>query len=305
MRRTATAVSVFLMTMVCAASASAGTPIKTVPDCTNSYLFYGPTTARGDYRDALLCLINGARKAEGLPALKRSAPLEAVGQAQAERFARTGSGSHGKSLTDITKRFARRGYKAAAYNEAFAVGDPGESPYGFLYKILRRSGVPCSEVFHPRFRDVGIGVSAPSGGYVTTLALEFARKVGTSQPSTNTKAAATCGHRPPAAKLNGFAVDVAGPPSAGATTLTVALRCVAATTCVFSAGAKLVSTAAAAPDQQLTVAAGKTQVVTFTFEAAAMAAERAAAQPRASILITATAPAPYTDTLTGPLPAAA
>ncbi|HWH94197.1 MAG TPA: CAP domain-containing protein [Baekduia sp.] len=304
MRRAALVVSISLMVMVYAPLARAGTAIKAVPECENSYLFYGPAIAKPDYRTALLCLINGARKAQGLPGLKRSAPLEAVGQAQAQKFAQTGSGSHGKSLTDITKRFAQHGYRAAAYNEAFAVGDAGTSPYAFLYDMLRRSGVPCTEIFDPRFRDVGIGVSAPSGGYVTTLALEFGRRVGTSQPSSRTKAAATCGHKVPAPKLTGYAIDITGPPTAGATTLTAQLKCVAHATCVARAAATLPDAHATSADQALTIAAGKTETVTFTFDAAAMAAERAATEPRVSIVVTATQPAPYSDTLTGPLPAA-
>jgi uncharacterized protein YkwD len=177
---------------------AAGAPIAKAPVCANSYLYFLTPAVREDFRAALLCLLNGARKAQGLPALHRAAPLETVGQAQSDKFAATGSGSHGKALSDITKRFAKKGYKAAAYNEGFAVLDAAASPYAFLADMVKRAGVPCSEIFDPRFRDVGIGVSLGGGDAVTTLALELGRKVGTSQPSSNTKAAATCGHRVPA-----------------------------------------------------------------------------------------------------------
>ncbi|HWI73635.1 MAG TPA: hypothetical protein VNT55_16880, partial [Baekduia sp.] len=138
---------------------AAGAPIARPPVCENSYLYFIPPAARADFRAALLCLLNGVRKAQGLPALRRAGPLETVGQAQSDRFAATGSGSHGKTLTEITRRFAKKGYKAAAYNEGFAVLGAGASPYAFLADMVKRAGVPCTEIFDPRFRDIGIGVS--------------------------------------------------------------------------------------------------------------------------------------------------
>jgi uncharacterized protein YkwD len=62
-----------------------------------------------DFRAALLCLINDARASQKLPALKRSAELERVAQAESNTFARTGSASHGTSLSDIAARFAKVG----------------------------------------------------------------------------------------------------------------------------------------------------------------------------------------------------
>jgi uncharacterized protein YkwD len=203
MRRPALLLSLSTALAVLAGPAQAGTPIATLPTCENSYLYYASGVSRPDFRDALLCLVNGARKAQHLPPLRRSAPLEAVGQAQSDKFAASGSASHGRSLTDITKRFAQHGYKAAAYNEGFAVLDPQASPYAFLADMLARAGVPCTEIMDPRFRDVGIGVSLGMHGVVDTLALELGRKVGTSQPSANTKAAATCGHKLPKPTVSG------------------------------------------------------------------------------------------------------
>jgi Cysteine-rich secretory protein family len=125
-----------------------------------------------DFRAALLCLINEARASQKLPALKRSAELERVAQAQSNTFARTGSASHGSSLSDIAARFAKVGYHSAAYDEAFDDLDEGATPYLFLSHMLGRASIPCSEIFDPRFRDVGIGATvAPVG--VDTLALEF------------------------------------------------------------------------------------------------------------------------------------
>jgi uncharacterized protein YkwD len=304
MRRLVVAATLSLTLALAASPAHAGAPITRLPDCANSYLFYGPSVSKPDYRTALLCLINGARAAEGLPALRRSAPLEAVAQAQATRFARTGSGSHGRSLTDITRRFAQHGYRAAAYNEAFGLAGAGAAPYGLLTEMMKKSGVPCSEIMDPRFRDVGIGVSAPSGGYVTTATLELGRKVGTSQPSTRTGPAGSCGHKLPAAKLTGYAVDITDDPTATATALVAQLKCVARTSCVFTTTATLTHARATTPPQPVTLAAGATQTITYTFTADQMTAERATSSPVASIAIDATEPAPYTDMLSGPLPAA-
>ncbi|MCW2984710.1 MAG: hypothetical protein JWR63_2280 [Conexibacter sp.] len=284
---------------------AAGAPIAKAPVCENSYLYFIPPAARADFRAALLCLLNGARKAQGLPALRRAAPLETVGQSQSDKFAATGSGSHGKSLTDITKRFAKKGYKAAAYNEGFAVLDAGASPYAFLADMVKRAGVPCTEIFDPRFRDIGIGVSAGGGGSVTTLALELGRRVGTSQPSSKTKAAATCGHKVPAPVVEGPVIDGRGDPTSGATSVTASLACVAKAPCVFTAAASLPDAGATSPAQQLTIAAGKTMDVVFPFDAAALTAARSAAQPKVAIALAVSAPAQYADTLTAPLPAAA
>jgi uncharacterized protein YkwD len=283
----------------------AGAPIARAPVCENSYLYFMPPAARADFRAALLCLLNGARKAQGLPALRRAGPLETVGQAQSDKFAETGSGGHGKSLTDITKRFAKQGYKAAAYNEGFAFLSAGASPYAFLADMVKHAGVPCTEIFDPRWRDVGIGVSATDGGAVTTLALEFGRRVGTSQPSSDTKAATTCGHKVPAPVARGPVVDGRGDPVATATSVTATLACVAKVPCAFTATAALPDAKATSPAQPLTIPAGKTLDVVFGFDAAALTAARAAAQPKVTIALQVTAPAQYADTLTAPLPAAA
>jgi uncharacterized protein YkwD len=284
---------------------AAGAPIAKAPVCENSYLYFMPPAPRAAFRAALLCLLNGARKAQGLPALRRAGPLETVGQGQSDTFAATGSGSHGTSLTDITRRFAKKGYKAAAYNEGFAVLDAGASPYAFLADMVKRAGVPCTEIFDPRFRDVGIGVSTGGGGSVTTLALEFGRKVRTSQPSANTQAAATCGHKVPAPVASGPVVDGHGDPAAGPASVTATLACVAKAPCAFTATASLPDAKATSPAQQLTIPAGKTLDVVFPFDAAALTAARAAARPKVAIALKVSAPAQYADTLTAPLPATA
>src|SRR3954470_2933062 len=111
------------------AAAEGGSPITKLRPCSNSYLLFGQTTSKADFRAAVVCLINAARKAEHLPALRRAVPLETVAQRQSDKFASTGSGGHGKTLAEIGRRFERRGYHPAAYDEAFSALDPGASPY--------------------------------------------------------------------------------------------------------------------------------------------------------------------------------
>jgi uncharacterized protein YkwD len=305
MRRATVLLSALIALLALAPAAQGGTAIKHLSACPNSYLYYtGASVSRPDYRTALLCLINAARKAEGLPALVRSAPLETVGQAQSDKFARTGSGSHGNSVTDITKRFAQHGYKAAAYNEGFSVLNPGASPYDFLVDLLERSGVPCTEVLDPRFRDIGIGVSLASQGGVpeaTTLALEFGLRSGQRQPSTNTGPASGCGHKVPPAQVSGEVALPRGNPVETASTITVTIQCTAKQACALTAQMALPDAHATAGSGQLMIPPGKSLNVTFTFDPAALAAERKASQPGLKLTFLVTEPAQYTDAFNAPL----
>lgn len=308
MRRALPLLCTLSVLLAAAPAAQGGTAIKTLgTTCPNSYLYYlGPSVSRPTYRAALLCLINAARKTQGLPALKRSAPLETVGQAQSDTFARTGSGSHGNSVTDITKRFAAQGYKAAAYNEGFSVLNAGASPYDFLVEVLAHAGVPCTEVLDPRFRDVGIGVSLASQGGVpeaTTLALEFGLRAGQRQPSTNTGPASGCGHKVPPALVHGQVVLPRGAPvvTTASSTIGVTLQCTAKQACALTAKVALPDAHATTASGPLMIPAGKSLTVTFAFAASALAAESAAKQPRLTLSITVTAPAQYSDAFTSPL----
>jgi uncharacterized protein YkwD len=182
---------------VFAATAWGGAPITRLPDCANDHVVLGSgEAAEVQFRTSMLCLINGARADEHLPALKRSGELETVATNQSEKFARTGVGSHGPSLSDIGKRDAAAGYHTAAYNEAFDFTSGG-TPFAFLVSSVGTRSVPCTEVFDPRFRDVGIDSTevvrdGQTIGY--TLAIEFGLRAGQRQPSTNTSAQSSCPH---------------------------------------------------------------------------------------------------------------
>lgn len=188
---TAIALAVF------AVAAWGGSRITRLPDCANEHAALGSgEAAEVKFRASMLCLINGARADEHLPALKRSGELETVATNQSEKFARTGVGSHGPSLSDIAKRDAAAGYHPAAYNEAFDF-TTGGTPFAFLVSSVGTRSVPCTEVFDPRFRDVGIDSTevvrdGQTIGY--TLAIEFGLRAGQRQPSTNTSAQSSCPH---------------------------------------------------------------------------------------------------------------
>jgi len=270
--------------------------------CANSYEFFAHGTGSvKDFRAALLCLINEARATQKLPALKRSAQLERVAQAQSDTFARTGSASHGSSLSDIAKRFVKVGYHPAAYDEAFDVLDEGATPYLFLSHMLSHASIPCSEIFDPRFRDVGIGTTVAAAGF-DTLALEFGLRAGKHQPSTNARPSQTCPHTPPAPIVTGMPVVPARPaPSANGSTVSLGLHCAAHVACVLTSTLTLPDSHASADSGSVTIPAGVSRTVTYTFSAAAVAAELAARGPSVSLALDVTAPVAYSGTISGPL----
>ena len=239
--------SVGLALIVFAPAAQGGSRIGRLGTCSNSYEFFAHGTGSvTEFRASLLCLINEARKSQHLPALKRSAQLERVAQAQSNKFARTGSASHGESLSDIAARFVKAGYHPAAYNEGFDVLDEGATPYLFLSSILGRAGVPCSEILDPRFRDLGIGATVAGAG-VDTLALELGLRAGQRQPSGNTGPATTCPHKPPAPVVTGMPVVPAGAaPTAAGAAVTLRLRCAAHAACTLTSTLSLPDAGASA-----------------------------------------------------------
>ncbi len=294
--------TLFAALAVSVPAAHSGSVIPTAPVCADSYLYFAPGISLSDYRASVLCLVNGARKAQGLPALARSAALERVGQQQAAKFAATGRASHGRSVADIGRRFSLRGYRAAAFDEAFAVRPPGASPYAFLSEMLSLRRSPCSQILDPRFRDAGVGVSAKRG-VVTTLAIELGLRAGARRPSANRGAARSCPHRVPAPIVTGPAVSRVGAASASDSAVTLQLKCLARATCTFAAKLTLATTGSASPFQSVSIASRATKAVTFSFEPAAIDAQLAMPRPSVSLLLTLSEPAQYTDALSVPLSA--
>ena len=198
-----------LATLAAAAPAHAGSSIKTVPSCDGQLADYS-AKARADFREALLCILNSARKTYGLPALKRSAALEKAAQGHAASEAKHDYVSHtGRDGSSIASRIARRGYRAAAYNEALAGRGRPDDPYSYAGNLLGFGGHPCSAVFDPRFRDIGIGIERLGSGPVPVqfrpsfLVIDFGLRKGSKAPSTKTTTAKSCPHKLPRRPANG------------------------------------------------------------------------------------------------------
>ena len=180
--------------------------------------------------------------------------------------------------------------------------DPGATPYSFLAHMLDSRSIPCSEIFDPRFRDIGIGSNAID--VVDTLALEFGLRAGQHQPSTNTHATTSCPHAIPKSIVGANPpVQPAKPlPAVSADTVTLGLQCQSSAACVFTGTLTLPDAHAKSKTAgAVTIAAHRTETLTFTFTAGQVAAELAANAPSVSLALTVTAPAQYTNTITGPL----
>lgn len=307
MRRLAAPAAVVAVALAAfAPAAQAGKPIQRLAPCKNSYLFpFTDATPKTDFRAAVLCLINAARKAEHLPALKRDPRLESVAQSQSDKFARTGSASHGRTLADIGRRFERKGYKPAAYNEAFSLVNAPGSPYGLLVEMMRQRYVPCSEILDPRFRDAGVGFSRDPTGSFTTLAVEFGLKRGAKQPSNDYSKALSCPHKVPAPSLTAPPIDGADPlPTAKDGTVLAGIRCIGKLDCEITAELTLVHADVTSKlPGSVTIPAGQSVTLSFTFDPAAIQSELASSAPAVTVHFTVAKPSQYSDVLNGPLQA--
>lgn len=293
-----------------AGSAFGGSSIRPAPSCPNAYVIMGPSAAaEKQFQATMLCLINAVRKAEKLPALKLAKPLDEVAQAQSVKFARTGSASHGSSITDIAKRFAAKGYHSAAYDEGFDFLATGATPYWFVSDILSRHGLPCTQVLDPRFRDFGVastgvlsnGSSVPD---ISTLAMEFGLRAGQHQPSSNTRPAASCPHTIPAPVVRGVPVQGASEPAPSGGTVGIGLKCAAKVPCTLTATVTLPDAKATATTPgPVTIPAGRSLVISFTFTPAQVQEERSSANSVAVVVEHNTAPVTYDNKVIEFLPA--
>jgi len=264
--------AVSLATLIWAGAALGGSRIRSLASCPNSYMILGPGAAsEKQFQAAMLCLVNAVRKAEKLPALKLATPLDEVAVAQSNKFARTGTASHGKSITDIAKRFVAKGYHPAAYDEGFDfLLSPGATPYWFLSDMLSKRGLPCTQIFDPRFRDFGV---ATTGEGPSTLAMEFGLRAGQHQPSSNTRVAASCPHNIPAPVVTGLPVSGQSSAINGAT-ISIVLKCDAKVPCTVTGTATLPDAKATATTPgPVTIPAHKSGTVAFTFTLAQLQQE--------------------------------
>ena len=310
MRLPVLAAATLVALLVAAAPASAGRAITDPPDCPGQYTAYGQQT-RTEFREALLCVLNHARREMGLPALARSAPLERIAQSHAADEAKRRYANHNSpGGSTIASRFARARYRAAAYNEALGLGAEGATPYDLVRDLVDGRSHPCSAVFDPRFRDIGVGVDVgrppgprlPAGIRASYLVIDFGRRAGRSAPSRNGRPAASCPHRLPAPPFSGTPVVPTGAPVTGSDNVTITLRCESTVACAFSATMQLRTAAVTSGPVEAQIPARGTQAVRFPFDPAAIDRELAASQPSASLSLDITEPATLKDRFEGPLP---
>lgn len=300
MARAVAVLAVSLGVLLGAGSAFGGSSIHPAPACPNAYVVVVPgAAAQKQFQATMLCLVNAVRKAEKLPALKLANPLDEVARAQADKFARTGTASHGSSITDIAKRFVAKGYHPAAYDEGFDYLPTGATPYWFISDILSRRGLPCTQVLDPRFRDFGV---ASGGGvtkddpvpFIATLAMEFGLRAGQRQPSANTRPAGSCPHNIPAPVVKGLPVQGISSPAPSGGTLGITLKCAAKVPCTLTATMTLPHVKATATTSgPVTIPAGRSQLITFTFTPDQVRQEEQSANPLADVAEHITAPVTY------------
>jgi hypothetical protein len=295
------ALAVSLALLVGAGSAFGGSRIHSLSSCPNSYMILGPSAAsETQFQTAMLCPVNAVRTAEKLPALRLSKPLDEVAVAQSEKFAKTGSGSHGSSITDIAKRSAAKGSHSAAYDEGFDDLPAGATPYWFVSDMLSRRGLPCTQVLDPRFRDFGVastGVVSPitKTPFIFTLAMEFGLRAGQHQPSSNTHAAASCPHDIPAPVVTGLPVKFASTPAPSGGTVGIGLECLAKVPCILTATMTLpdAGKATSTTPSPVTIPAGRSLTIPFTFTPAQVQQELTSQMPIATVVEHNTAPVQY------------
>lgn len=298
--------------LLSAGSAFGGSSIRPAPSCPNAYVIMGPSAAAEKrFQTTMLCLINAVRKAEKLPTLTLAKPLGEVAQAQSDKFARTGNGSHGSSITDIAKRFVAKGYHPAAYDEGFDDLPTGATPYWFVSHILSKRGLPCTQVLDPRFRDFGVASTGVVNNqisplpFIFTLAMEFGLRAGQHQPSSNTHPAATCPHSIAAPVVTGLPVRYASTPAPSGDMVGIGLRCQAKVPCTLTATMTLpdAGKASATTPSPVTIPAGGSATISFTFTAARVQQELASNNPIATVVEHNTAPVAYESKISESLPA--
>jgi Cysteine-rich secretory protein family len=292
-----------------AGTAFGGSRIHSVSSCPNSYVMLGPSAAaEKQFQATMLCLVNAVRTAEKLPALKLSKPLDEVANAQSDKFAQTGGASHGSSITDIAKRFEAKGYRPAAYDEGFDDLPTGATPYWFVSHMLSRHGLPCTQIFDPRFRDFGVASTGVVNRgsplpFIFTLAMEFGRRAGQRQPSSNTHVAGTCPHNIPAPVVTGLPVKFASTPAPSGGTVGIRLSCNAKLPCTLTATMTLPDAkASATTPSAVTIPAHKALTISFTFTPAQVQQEQGSKLPIATLVEHNTAPLAYENKISEILP---
>lgn len=134
-------------------------------------------------RGAVLCLINDARTAHGLPAYRESRPLDVAAQIWSNVMVTTGVFAHSASLG---QRVTDAGLDWRDLGENIATGFP--TPRLVVQAWLASLG-HCQNMLDPSYRLLGIGVNVhPVRGYANrfgTWTTDFALPMGEAAPSHN------------------------------------------------------------------------------------------------------------------------
>lgn len=122
----------------------------------------GSLAAQEDVAAQVLARINQARAAAGLPALARSAQLDAAAQAHADDLRKNGVslGHRGSDGSTIKQRLERAGYGGAVTGENWAA-------YRTLDQIMDfwlNDPPHRQNILRAKFREIGIGVAARANG---------------------------------------------------------------------------------------------------------------------------------------------
>lgn len=149
--------------------------------CPGAYVIAKDAASLAKATAAVLCLVNAARRARGLPAMRASAKLAGAARGHSEDMIARKSLSHaGSDGVDVRQRVTRAGYRWRAVAETLGWGAARRSmPYRLVASFLR-SGAHRPILLDPIYRDLGVGLvlGAPSrraSGASSTLTLVFAR----------------------------------------------------------------------------------------------------------------------------------
>lgn len=150
------------------------------PDA-NSTVSGAPAAA---LRTAVLCLMNQARNARGLPSLRASSRLTGVAQRWTHAMIASGSFDHG---ADFALRISSGGYAWRAAAENIASGYA--TPLSVVNAWMNSQG-HCRNILNPAFRDVGTGVAVPGVGGATgpgTWTADFGLRMSQAPASSDTR----------------------------------------------------------------------------------------------------------------------
>jgi uncharacterized protein YkwD len=138
----------------------------------------------GAMRIAVLCLVNQARTARGLPALGEDGRLDRSAQTWTATMVATGQFTHG---SDFAARISATGFVWSTAGENIATGFP--TPARVVTAWMGSEG-HCRNILDPSFSAIGIGmVARPTGAYASgpaTWTQDFALPMGKAAPSGDT-----------------------------------------------------------------------------------------------------------------------